>query len=201
MLYIRLVANGYVCYFHFRGGITMSDTTGNIIKKVLLLEKNTSPTCANYNTIKKVAGYIRGLSYLKHNDTKVRIKAYIANDFDYNETLLALKKKGIKTTYGALKASISYANKMILVLSVRRESERNRRIIKEALYLTKYIDGSVIITPCNVNMRTKEVINIVPCFYDCNSTMDGEFVLINEQEYPVIQAGDREPFDDNFWYE
>lgn len=90
---------------------------------------------------------------------------------------------------------------ILLVLSVRRESERNRRIIKEALYLTKYIDGSVIITPCNVNMRTKEVINIVPCFYDCNSTMDGEFVLINEQEYPVIQAGDREPFDDNFWYE
>ena len=76
MLYILLVANGYVCYFHFRGGITMSDTTGNIIKKVLLLEKNTSPTCANYNTIKKVSGYIRGLSYLKHNDTKVRIKAY-----------------------------------------------------------------------------------------------------------------------------
>lgn len=90
---------------------------------------------------------------------------------------------------------------ILLILSVRRESEGNRRIIKEALYATKYIDGSVIITPCNVNMRTKEVIDIMPCFYDCNSTMDGEFVLINEQEYPVIQAGDREPFDDNFWYE
>ena len=90
---------------------------------------------------------------------------------------------------------------ILLVLSVRRESESNRKIIKDALYATKYIDGSVIITPCNVNMRTKGVIDIVPCFYDCNSTMGGEFVLINDQEYPVIQSGDREPFDDNFWYE
>lgn len=90
---------------------------------------------------------------------------------------------------------------ILLILSVRRESECNRKIIKEALYATKYIDGSVIITPCNVNMRTKEVMDIVPCFYDCKSTMDGEFILINEQEYPVLQLDDKEPFDDNFWYE
>ena len=90
---------------------------------------------------------------------------------------------------------------ILLIISVRKESECSRRIIKEALYATKYTDGSVIITPCNVNMRTKEVIDIVPCFYDCRSTMDGEFVLINDEEYPVIQSGDREPYDDNFWYE
>lgn len=116
----------------------MSDMTGNIIKKVLLLEKDTSPACANYNTIKKVASYIRDLSYLKHNDSRVRIKAYIANDFDYNATLLALKKKGITTTYGALKASISYANKMIASkfgVSVVRYLEEDYKLIEKRLPL------------------------------------------------------------------
>lgn len=130
----------------------MSDTTGNIIKKVLLLEKNTSPTCANYKTIKKVASYIRGLSYLKHNDTKVRIKAYIANDFDYNETLIALKKKGIKTTYGALKASISYANKMIeskFGVSVVRYLEEDYKLVKKRLPLLD-VDINKILLPDTV---------------------------------------------------
>jgi MtN3 and saliva related transmembrane protein len=90
---------------------------------------------------------------------------------------------------------------IILIKSVRNDKEGNRQTVKSALYATKYIDDSVIITPCEVNMRTKEVFNIVPCYYDCGCCMDGEFVLIDNEEFPCIPSTDREPFDDNFWYE
>lgn len=83
-----------------------------------------------------------------------------------------------------------------LMLAFGRETK-----IKDALYATKYSDGSVIITPCEVNMRTKEVFNIVPCYYDCGCCMNGEFVLIDEEEFSCIPSTDRELLDDNFWYE
>lgn len=73
--------------------------------------------------------------------------------------------------------------------------------IKDALYATKYSDGSTIITPCKVNMHTKEVFDIVPYGYDCGCCMDGEFVLIDEEEFPSVPSTDGKPFDNNFWYE
>lgn len=83
-----------------------------------------------------------------------------------------------------------------LVLAFRKETN-----IKDALYATKCENGSVIITPCKINMDTKEVFDIVPCFYDCSSSMlEDEFVLIGEEEFPVIASENGVPLDKDFWY-
>lgn len=170
MLYILLVAIGYVCYFHFRGGNAMTDTTGNIIKRVLLLEKDTSPTCASYNTIRKVASYIIGLSYLKHKESRVRVKVYIENDFDYNATLLALKKKGITTTYDALKASISYANKMIATkfgVSVVRYLEEDYKLVEKRLPLLDIDINKLFLSDTVKSMPEHKHVNFN--IYDCKA--------------------------------
>lgn len=84
-----------------------------------------------------------------------------------------------------------------LILAFRKETN-----IKDALYVTKCENGSVIITPCKVNMDTKEVFDIVPCFYDCNSSMmEDEFVLIDEKEFPVKASEDDVSLENEFWYE
>lgn len=74
------------------------------------------------------------------------------------------------------------------------------KYVKDALYVTKHSDGSVIITPCKVNICTKEVYDIVTCYYECDGNVDSEFVIINEQEYPVTPVDDKEPLEACFWY-
>ena len=84
-----------------------------------------------------------------------------------------------------------------LILAFRKETN-----IKDALYATKCENGSVIITPCKINMTTKEVFDIVPCFYDCDSSMmEDEFVLIDEDEFPVKASENGVPLADTYWYE
>lgn len=82
-----------------------------------------------------------------------------------------------------------------LILAFRKEPN-----IKDVLYMTKHDDGSVIITPCKVNMTTKEVFDIVPCMYNCKGGVDTEYILIDEDEFPVVASENGIPLDKDFWY-
>jgi MtN3 and saliva related transmembrane protein len=83
-----------------------------------------------------------------------------------------------------------------LILAFRKETN-----IKDALYVTKHDDGSVIITPCKINMDTKEVFDIVPCMYDCEGGVDKEYILIGEDEFTVSVSENGVPLENEFWYE
>ena len=56
---------------------------------------------------------------------------------------------------------------------------------KEALYVSKWDDGSVIVTPCKVNSRTKRIYNIQSCPYSPNGCLEEESIIIGDEEYPV----------------
>ncbi len=56
---------------------------------------------------------------------------------------------------------------------------------KQAYFITKWDDGSVVITPCNIDSKTKEITDIMQ--YDCNirGNLCSEAVLVYGNEYSV----------------
>lgn len=110
----------------------------NIIKDIFNLEERTPKTAENYATIREVIDYISGMSYLKQETSLVRLKAYIANDFDYDDTLQDLANQGINTNYNALRQSIHYANKILkqkLGDNIVRDLKRDYESVQSRLTL------------------------------------------------------------------
>lgn len=56
---------------------------------------------------------------------------------------------------------------------------------KDALYVSRWDDGSVIVTPCKVNTRTKLIYDIQSCPCSPNGCLEEESVMIGNEEYPV----------------
>lgn len=56
---------------------------------------------------------------------------------------------------------------------------------KDALYVSRWDDGSVVVTPCKVNTRTKLIYDIQSCPYSPNGCLEEESVMIGNEEYPV----------------
>lgn len=64
--------------------------------------------------------------------------------------------------------------------------EQNRDLItRNAYFVTKWEDGSKIITPCEVNVKTKEVTKITKAPYDIDSNLESEAVILYDSEYEV----------------
>ncbi len=83
---------------------------------------------------------------------------------------------------------------LISVLIIKYRLRDYNRIIKErnkdlithhSFFVTKWADGSKVITPCEVNIKTKEVTNIVQSPYDIDSTLESESVILYDSEYEV----------------
>lgn len=85
----------------------------NIIEKVLNLRDNMDSSMKNYDVVNETADFITSCCYLTQHTAVDRVKAYIANDFDYKKTAQYLEERGIETSYNALKQSICYANKVL----------------------------------------------------------------------------------------
>ena len=65
--------------------------------------------------------------------------------------------------------------------------ERNRNLVtNHSYYVSTWADGSKIITPCEVNIETKEITSIVETPYDINSSLESESVLLYGTEYNVF---------------
>ena len=64
--------------------------------------------------------------------------------------------------------------------------ERNPDLVTQhAYYVTKWEDGSKVVTPCEVNVRTKEITKIYRAPYDINSTLESESLILYDTEYEV----------------
>ena len=77
---------------------------------------------------------------------------------------------------------------------IHREEHQN------AFFATKWTDGSVVITPCKVNLRTKQVYDIIRSPWDCDGTLENELLLLDGEEYDVA-FGKASAQDGLFWYD
>ena len=89
---------------------------------------------------------------------------------------------------------------LILLILVRQDAEKKQRtIIKDAFFVSVYDNDSVILTPCKVNLNTKEISDIVSAPYVITGTLTSERVIIGENEFPAEEAESRQN-QDSFWY-
>ena len=71
----------------------------------------------------------------------------------------------------------------LLITAIRKS--KTGVIEKDALYVSKWDDGSVIITPCKVDKRTKRIYDIRFCPYSPDGCLEEESIIIGDEEYPV----------------
>ena len=80
--------------------------------------------------------------------------------------------------------------------------KRTKPDIRDGLFISKWSEGSVVVTPCKVNMDTREVFDIVTA--PCGGGMgfpDEESVRIGKTEYLVQSVYDPpETRVNNYWY-
>ena len=89
---------------------------------------------------------------------------------------------------------------LILLICVRQDSEKTQSIIiKDALFVSVYDNDSVVLTPCKVNLNTKEICDMVKAPCDITGTLTSECVIIGENEFPAEEAESRQN-QDSFWY-
>ena len=89
---------------------------------------------------------------------------------------------------------------LILLIWARQNAEKKQRtIIKDAFFVSVYDNDSVILTPCKVNLNTKEISDIVSAPYVITGTLTSECVIIGENEFPAEEAESRQN-QDSFWY-
>ncbi len=83
---------------------------------------------------------------------------------------------------------------LISTLIIKYRLKEYNRIIKErnpdlvthhAYYVTKWADGSKVVTSCEVNVRTKEITKIIRTPYDVDSTLESEALILYDTEYEV----------------
>lgn len=89
---------------------------------------------------------------------------------------------------------------LILLILVRQDAEKKQRtIIKDAFFVSVYDNDSVILTPCKVNLNTKEISDIISAPYVITGTLTSERVIIGGNEFPAEEAESRQN-QDSFWY-
>lgn len=68
--------------------------------------------------------------------------------------------------------------------------EQDKKVIKplypvEAFFVSEWDDGSIYVSPCKVDLETKEISEIVMVPYIGNGTLCGEHLILHGQEYSV----------------
>ncbi len=76
---------------------------------------------------------------------------------------------------------------------------RSEEYIQEALFLSRYSDGSEIITPCKVNLKTKEITDIVASTSTPAGSLEEERLIIGSNEFPACSEDECED-DEHYWY-
>ena len=88
---------------------------------------------------------------------------------------------------------------LILLILVRQDTEKKKSKTEDAFFVSVYDNESVILTPCKVNLNTKEISDIVRAPYAINGTLTSERVIIGGNEFPAEEAESRQN-QDSFWY-
>ena len=89
---------------------------------------------------------------------------------------------------------------LILLIWTRQGAEKKQSIIiKDAFFVSIYDNNSIVLTPCKVNLETKEISDIVVLPYNIVGTLTSESVIIGKNEFPAEEAEFRQN-QDSFWY-
>ena len=88
---------------------------------------------------------------------------------------------------------------LILLILVRQDTEKKKSKTEDAFFVSVYDNDSVILTPCKVNLNTKEISDIVRAPYAINGTLTSERVIIGGNEFPAEEAESGQK-QDSFWY-
>lgn len=88
---------------------------------------------------------------------------------------------------------------LILLILVRQDTEKKKSKTEDAFFVSVYDNESVILTPCKVNLNTKEIGDIVRAPYAINGTLTSERVIIGGNEFPAEEAESGQN-QDSFWY-
>ena len=95
--------------------------------------------------------------------------------------------------------SVSLVIVLYICLLLLIERENAEAMIQDAFFVSRWQNGNVFVTPCVVNLKTKEISEIVPCPYDENGTLDTECLLLFGKEYPVCESEENAD-NEQFWY-
>ena len=82
--------------------------------------------------------------------------------------------------------------------------EQDKKIVKplrpvDAFFVSQWDDGSVYVSPCKVNLETKEILEIVTVPYIGRGNLYSEHLVLHGQEYSVSKdEGNAE--DGQYWY-
>lgn len=87
---------------------------------------------------------------------------------------------------------------LILLILVRQDTEKKKSKTEDAFFVSVYDNESVILTPCKVNLNTKEISDIVRAPYAINGTLTSERVIIGGNEFPAEEAESGQN-QDSFW--
>ena len=88
---------------------------------------------------------------------------------------------------------------LILLILVRQDTEKKKSKTEDAFFVSVYDNESVILTPCKVNLNTKEISDIVSAPYVITGTLTSERVIIGGNEFPAEEAESGQN-QDSFWY-
>lgn len=88
---------------------------------------------------------------------------------------------------------------LILLILVRQDTEKKKSKTEDAFFVSVYDNESVILTPCKVNLNTKEISDIVRAPYAINGTLTSKRVIIGGNEFPAEEAESGQN-QDSFWY-
>ena len=85
--------------------------------------------------------------------------------------------------------------------ATEQEKEADSAITK-ATFVSEWDGGTQIISPCFVNMETKEVFDIETVDPgDSVDSLDREYIIFNDTEYTVCPLSEYEDGEAEFWYE
>lgn len=82
--------------------------------------------------------------------------------------------------------------------------EQEKKIIKplrpvDAFFVSQWDDGSVYVSPCKVNLETKEILEIVTVPYIGRGNLYSEHLVLHGQEYSVSKD-EGNAKDGQYWY-
>lgn len=77
----------------------------------------------------------------------------------------------------------------LLIIAMRRNQKHSME--KDAYYVSKWDDDSVVITPCKVDVCTKLVYDIQTCVWSPCGIPEEELIIVDGQEFPVFREEER----------
>lgn len=72
--------------------------------------------------------------------------------------------------------------------------------MNNVFFVSRYEDGSVIVTPCVIDEETHHITDIVTVDITPCAAMQREYVLINGFEYDVVQEGEYDGSPNVYYY-